>query len=71
MSNYTITRLNDKTPSTDKEKLLAAIRAVPGVDKAVLHTDTHEVEIHGKPKHEPNRADVMAACKKAGFVVSN
>lgn len=71
MINYKITRLNAKTPNADRDKLLAALHAVSGVDKAVLHPDKSEVEVHGKPKNEPKRSDVMEACKKAGFVVSN
>lgn len=70
MMKYKSPRLDAKTPQADKTKLVNALRAVQGVESAVLHPATHEFEIKARDKQQPKPADISAAASKAGFAIS-
>ena len=70
MTMYKTPTLSSKTPEAEQTKLVAALKAVSGVQSATLHLSTHEFEIKGADKKEPKREDVTAAASKAGFSVS-
>ena len=67
MKKYQLPRLNEKTPAADQSRIVAAVKGVSGVTKAVLHPNSQELEVAGKDQTEPKREDIATAVSKIGF----
>jgi len=66
-NKYKLTDLSAKTTKDQQTKLVSALKGVSGVENAILHLGSSEVEIKPLAKQEPKRADLTAAISSAGF----
>lgn len=71
MKKYQIPKLNEKTPAADQSRIVAAVKDISGVTKAVLHPNSHELEVAGKDQSDPKREDIASAVSKIGFPLGN
>jgi hypothetical protein len=69
MNIYNVPTLNKSTSKGDQDRLIAALKSVPGVENATLRLGSSEVEIKPRANHEPKRDMIAAASQKAGFTV--
>jgi cation transport ATPase len=69
MNNYEVTKLSDKTPKAEAEKLQRELKAVKGVDDVTLLSSEHRVSISFRETQEPGHDTLQAAAKKAGFTL--
>lgn len=67
MKKYQIPTLNEKTTQADQSKIMTAVKGVSGVSKAILHLNSHEIEVAGKDQADPKREDIASAVSKIGF----
>lgn len=71
MKTYRVPNLTATTTEADQTKLVTALKAVKGVENAVLHPAQHEFEIRARDKEEPKRDEIAAAASKAGFALAS
>lgn len=70
MNIYQVQALNEKTSKQHRDKLVTALKSVPGVKSASLRINQSEFEITPKDKQAPKRDEIMAASAKVGFPVT-
>ena len=70
MKTYKVPGLNLQTPQEAKAKLVTALKAVHGVERATLNPSASEFRIEARPRDEPTEADIAAAASSAGFAVT-
>jgi cation transport ATPase len=69
MSKYEVTKLGDKTPKAECDKLQNELKAVQGVDTVTMLPSEHRVSISFQGKEEPRHEALKAAATKAGFTL--
>jgi hypothetical protein len=70
MKRYRAPSLTVNTSLGDQTKLLNALRAVRGVQRATLRLATSQLEILARDDQEPTRQAITAAALGAGFAIS-
>jgi hypothetical protein len=63
---YTVTNLGPETPKGEQDKLLAALKTIPGVKDIALTLKAHEITF-GIAGPEPKVKLLKEACDRAGF----
>ena len=71
MKTYKVPGLSTKTPQTEQNKLIAALKAVGGVQGALLRPEANSFEITGKNDQTPKREAVASAVTSAGFKLAD
>ena len=66
-TSYTVPRLTPQTPDRARQKLLWALKAVPGVESVTLKPASQQVEVKGTDRQEPKTWEIFAAASEAGF----
>jgi hypothetical protein len=69
MKKYKVENLSATTPQSEQGKLITALKAVSGVQSAVLHPSSSEFEIKARTAQQPKRKDLAAAASEVGFAL--
>ena len=68
MVRYTVTNLGPETPQANQEKLISALKTIPGVKDISLTLPRHEITF-GIAGPEPKVKLLKEACAGAGFTL--
>lgn len=68
MVRYTVTDLGPETPQPNQDKLVAALKSIPGVKDVSLTLKAHEITF-GINGPEPKVKLLKEACSDAGFTL--
>lgn len=68
-TKYKIINLSEKTTADQQSNLISELKRVSGVDTAILHLASKEMEIKPLETHQPIFAELTAAVVKAGFAM--
>jgi hypothetical protein len=71
ITNYAVPRLTPQTSDRAREKLIRALKGVSGVEFVTLKPRSHQVEIEGTDRQEPNAAEISEAATAAGFTFAS